>query len=71
MCEGHLAQDCFHRPGDKAYELIDDSELTSSSTADASHSSSSSKNKKVGQGSVVSQYTQCYTMCHLIMLHIL
>ena len=38
MCPGHLAQDCFHRPGDKAYGLIDDSELIASSAAEVSHS---------------------------------
>ena len=35
---GHLAQDCFHRPGDKAYELIEDTTLMSSSADDVSHS---------------------------------
>jgi len=33
---GHLAQDCFHRPGDKAYELIEDDVVVASSAADVS-----------------------------------
>ena len=44
---GHLAQDCFHRPGDKAYELIEDDALLSTSAADVSHSDTVHKKKVV------------------------
>jgi len=30
---GHLAQDCFHRPGDKAYELLEDVDLVMASSS--------------------------------------
>lgn len=44
--KGHLAQDCFHRPGDKAYELIEDDVPSSSSVADGSHTDTTQKKKK-------------------------
>ena len=51
MWLGHLAKDCFHRPGDKAYELIEDDLSTAdtfaSSAADASDTDVVHKKKVV------------------------
>lgn len=44
--KGHLAQDCFHRPGDKAYELIEDDLVVASSAADDSDTDVVHKKKK-------------------------
>ena len=38
--KGHMAQDCFHRPGDQKYELVDEEELaaTPENSVDAKES---------------------------------
>jgi len=47
FCQGHLAQDCFHSKGSKAYELVTEDSSKIAKGEDIGNTSQKKKKKKV------------------------